>query len=244
MNAPEDVLLVQRLLNANRHLMIGAREIAEDRVLDPKTIEVILKFQREVIRLKVPDGRIDPDGRTFQALVAPPRAVAEPPAPAPTLIKVISTLVFPLRKRPTASYKSGAREVGARRDGGKRRHAGCDLLASPGTPILAMDDGEVNADPYYFYSGTNALEIRHADGWIARYGEISGAAAGLKRGSQVKRGQVIAYVGQLGSGRSMLHLEFYTGSGSGNLTVRGNRPFQRRSDLADPTEFLDAAVLA
>jgi hypothetical protein len=54
---------------------------------------------------------------------------------------------------------------------------------------------------------------------------------------------LIAYVGQLQSGSSMLHFEMYSGAGSGRLTVRSNTPYQRRADLIDPTNHLDQATL-
>ena len=49
--------------------------------------------------------------------------------------------VFPLHQRPSIDFESGARFFGARRSGGKRKHAGCDLLMPVGTPVLAMADG-------------------------------------------------------------------------------------------------------
>lgn len=108
---------------------------------------------------------------------------------------------------------------------------------------MAVADGEVIRNPYYFYSGTYALEVRHTGGFVVRYGEISTAAQGVSAGSSVARGQVIAFVGKLESGSSMLHFEMYAGTASGSLTVRGNPPYQRRSDLLDPTPYLDQATL-
>ncbi len=70
---------------------------------------------------------------------------------------------------------------------------------------------------------------------------MPGAAGGA--GNSVARGQVIAFVGKLESGSSMLHFEMYAGTASGSLTVRGNPPYQRRSDLLDPTPYLDQATL-
>jgi Peptidase family M23. len=67
-------------------------------------------------------------------------------------------------------------------------------------------------------------------------------AEGIKDGSEVKKGQVIAFVGQLeGSKNSMLHFELYSGTGKGGFTVPDNQPYKRRSDLIDPTETLDKA---
>ena len=166
--------------------------------------------------------------------------ISPPPAPHPA---VAADFVFPQRKRPALDYKSGGREFGARRSGGRRKHAGCDLKAPKGTEILAMADGRVIRGPYAFYGGTFALEVRHANGMVVRYGEIDGKAPkGVRAGADVLRGQVIACVGRLDSGNSMLHLELYAGDQSGPLTQPGN-PFMRRADLVDPTPYLDQAPL-
>ena len=150
-------------------------------------------------------------------------------------------LLFPLFQRPTDSYKTRPRNFGSGRSGG-RKHAGCDLYAEVGTAIRAMAQGRVLRPLYEFYGGTYALEIDHGT-FVARYGEIQRRDANqLKQGDTVSPGQVIAHVGKLNNYyRSMLHLELYTGSASGQLTVRGAPPYQRRSDLFDPTTWLDAA---
>ena len=46
--------------------------------------------------------------------------------------------IFPLRARPPDDYHTGGRNFGASRSGGARKHAGCDLIAAPGTEILCM----------------------------------------------------------------------------------------------------------
>jgi murein DD-endopeptidase MepM/ murein hydrolase activator NlpD len=149
---------------------------------------------------------------------------------------------FPLRSRPALSYSSGGRRFGAQRDGGSRRHAGCDLIAPEGTEILAVETGTVVRGPYPFYHGTYAIEVQHGP-FVARYCEIRGAADGVGVGTTVGAGQVIAYVGRMYRD-SMLHFELYDGTRSGQLTQRNNAPYQRRADLKDPTGFLDGCSVA
>jgi murein DD-endopeptidase MepM/ murein hydrolase activator NlpD len=155
--------------------------------------------------------------------------------------------VFPLYEYPTLGYHkgSGKRWFGSSRNKG-RKHAACDLIAKPGAPIFAVTLGVV-LDKYYFYQNTYALVVHHTF-FVVRYGEIDKElVAGIKIGSPVSEGQHIAYVGQLSSGGSMLHFEMYQGTGVGNLTQRSNTKFdyvtgsgyQRRSDLLDPTPYLD-----
>jgi murein DD-endopeptidase MepM/ murein hydrolase activator NlpD len=148
-------------------------------------------------------------------------------------------MAFPLLFIPELDWHPGPagghRYFGAPRAG--RKHAACDLIAPKGTKIFAVEEGVVINGPYPFYNGTDALEVRHPL-FTVRYGEILKAADGLTIGSKVTKGQLIAYVGKMHKD-SMLHFEMYDGSGSGSLTVRSNKPFQRRSDLVDPTEYLD-----
>lgn len=146
---------------------------------------------------------------------------------------------FPLAHRPLASYTSGGREFGARRVSGGRQHAAVDLLTNSNNKIYAVADGRV-LDYYAFYQGTYALVVDHKD-FVVRYGEISTYSkwnhiADNER--HVSAGEVIAKAGTLYSGASMLHFEKYSGNKSGYLTVRSNYPFQRRSDLVNPTPFI------
>ena len=143
--------------------------------------------------------------------------------------------VFPIPFVPELAYTAGARYFGAGRSGG-RKHAGCDLIAPRGTDVYAVDDGIVIQGPYHFYSKTYALEVKH-DNFVVRYGEIEkDVAAGVRAEAKLSRGQLIGSVG----GLKMLHFEMYSGSETGGLTVRSNPPYQRRSDLIDPTPYLDA----
>lgn len=150
--------------------------------------------------------------------------------------------LFPLKAR-TNSYKNGFARFGSNRSGGKRKHAGCDLYAPAGTEIRAMADGVVR-NIYYFYDNTDAIEIVHPK-HIIRYGEVRKGKALVKAGDKVVKGQVIAYVGSLttkGIPSMMLHLEMYSNPNNKG-TLNGTSVYKRRSDLIDPTPFLDSASL-
>jgi len=150
-----------------------------------------------------------------------------------------------MRQRPAVDYKTSPRSFGCPRDGGRRKHAGCDIYAPIGTEVLAVEDGVVIQPVYFFYLGTYALEIKHDSGIVVRYGEIKRETPKVwKAGDRVSAGEVIGYVGQLqGLPMAMLHFELYSGAASGQLTTREAGGFQRRSDLLDPTSFLDACQL-
>jgi murein DD-endopeptidase MepM/ murein hydrolase activator NlpD len=87
---------------------------------------------------------------------------------------------------------------GRRRDpftGRMTFHPGIDLAAPPGAPIYAPADGVVRRIRWDRGYGL-VLEIDHGYGVATRYAHISKAA--VKIGTRVKRGQIIAYVGNTG----------------------------------------------
>jgi murein DD-endopeptidase MepM/ murein hydrolase activator NlpD len=163
-NKPVDTGKVQKLLNQNRHNDPASREISEDDVIGPQTNNAIKQFQKVVVKLRTPDSRVDPGGKTLRFLnegasagnymdepvrlaVAAGAAVAAAAAAAAGAAASLlpgsgSTILFPLSRRPGLSYKTGARYFGAKRHGG-RKHAGCDLIARTGTKIRAVADGEI-----------------------------------------------------------------------------------------------------
>lgn len=152
-------------------------------------------------------------------------------------------MLFPLPVVPVQSYKTESRRFGADREHGRRKHAGCDLIAPLGTPIFAVDDGVVmEAAEREFYRGTFAVAVQH-NGYVVRYCEVRGVAPGIRHGSFVRAGTIIAFVGKM-LVSSMLHFELYRGPyAGGHLTDRKNKPFQRRADLMDPTSFLNKLAL-
>jgi hypothetical protein len=253
-NVPVDVQTVQKLLNKNRHRIPDMRELAEDRIMGPKTLEAIRSFQTKVLRFRTVDCVVDPDGKTWKALVT--GSTGASPAVQPTSLsapmqapKLDEPISFPLRNRNVPDFhvpkKAHAhhRYFGAPRktkEGAPRAHAGCDLIAAHGTPVLAVDDGEVLLYEPGFFDVTDALQVKHDNGLVVRYGEVKAAPGFAKPKTAVRRGQVIAYVEKNSKGTAMLHIEFYAGTKEGRLSQPGN-VFRRRSDLLNPTDFLDQA---
>lgn len=69
-NSPQDVKIVQTLLNQNAAKMAPFQPLAVDGIIGPKTIGAIERFQRVVLRFNNIDGRVDPGGKTITALNA------------------------------------------------------------------------------------------------------------------------------------------------------------------------------
>ncbi|MEJ5989294.1 M23 family metallopeptidase [Ramlibacter sp. PS3R-8] len=92
---------------------------------------------------------------------------------------------------------------------GNRKHEGIDILAPAGTAVVAVDDGKVVK---LFNSKPGGLTVYQFDpqGRIAYYyAHLQGYADGLREGAEVKRGQVIGYVGSTGNAdRGTPHLHF------------------------------------
>lgn len=89
-----------------------------------------------------------------------------------------------------------------------RAHTGVDFAAPKGTRIWATADGVVETAGVKGGYG-NCIEVRHSGGITTLYGHLSGFASGVKRGSRVKQGDVIGYVGATGYATGPhLHYEF------------------------------------
>lgn len=93
---------------------------------------------------------------------------------------------------PAAGYVSSP--YGLRFDG-TEFHQGIDIAAEMGTPIVATADGVVTAAGWNGGYG-NMVDVDHGGGIVTRYGHASALAVTV--GQQVRRGEVIAYVGSTG----------------------------------------------
>jgi len=89
---------------------------------------------------------------------------------------------------------------------GKRRHPilgytkihkGVDFAAATGTPIMAAGDGVIEMASRFGGYG-NYVRIRHNGEIKTAYAHTSRFAKGIRAGSRVKQGQIVAYVGTTG----------------------------------------------
>jgi murein DD-endopeptidase MepM/ murein hydrolase activator NlpD len=74
-------------------------------------------------------------------------------------------------------------------------HQGLDIATEKGQPIFATADGVIDSASYTGDYG-NLIVITHGFGLTTRYGHMASFA--VKPGAQVKRGDVIGYVGSTG----------------------------------------------
>jgi murein DD-endopeptidase MepM/ murein hydrolase activator NlpD len=88
----------------------------------------------------------------------------------------------------------------------KKMHNGIDFAAEIGTPIYATADGKVLKVDVKFSGYGKMVEIDHGFGYHSRYAHMHGFA--VREGQNVKRGDLIGYVGNTGlSTAPHLHYE-------------------------------------
>lgn len=85
-------------------------------------------------------------------------------------------------------------------------HQGVDYAAPSGTPVKAVGDGVIEKAGWGNGFG-NMIVLRHSGGLESMYSHLSGFASGAKKGSRVRQGQVIGYVGATGYATGP-HLDF------------------------------------
>ena len=87
-----------------------------------------------------------------------------------------------------------------------RPHLGVDYAAPIGTPIRTIGDGVV-VDASLYKGNGKYIKIRHNSVYTTMYLHLSRFAKGIKRGTKVKQGDVIGYVGSTGLSTGP-HLDF------------------------------------
>ncbi len=78
-----------------------------------------------------------------------------------------------------------------------KMHLGTDFAAPTGTPIMASGDGKV-LKAGWCGGGGNCIKIKHNSTYQTVYAHLSKFGKGIKKGSRVKQGQIIGYVGSTG----------------------------------------------
>ena len=111
---------------------------------------------------------------------------------------------MPARFFPVAADSVNANDFAAPRGDGTRSHAGNDIFASEGAPLVAVDDGTVRfgTDPL----GGNIANLHAADGTRYYYAHLLGFEGAPRA---VRAGEVIGYLGRTGNAaRTQPHVHF------------------------------------
>jgi murein DD-endopeptidase MepM/ murein hydrolase activator NlpD len=90
-----------------------------------------------------------------------------------------------------------------------RLHDAIDIPAPAGTPVLAAADGRILKLFQSERGGTTIYQLSANQELVFYYAHLSGYAAGLTEGQEVRQGEVIGYVGDTGNaGTGNFHLHF------------------------------------
>jgi hypothetical protein len=169
-------------------------------------------------------------------LLAAGAIVAPPPAPASAAIYG-ETMFFPIIGETSYRDTFGA----CRGSGCSRSHQGVDMMAPKMTVIVAVADGTVGWMHNEQGGKCCAMALRHDDGWESWYihmnndtpgtddGQGWGFAPGIERGTWVRAGQHIGWVGDSGNAENTaphLHFELHQPDGT----------------VVNPTPHVDAAI--
>uniref|UniRef100_B0SVJ0 Peptidase M23B n=1 Tax=Caulobacter sp. (strain K31) TaxID=366602 RepID=B0SVJ0_CAUSK len=150
-------------------------------------------------------------------------APAPPPPPPPAFV-----FDAPLPGR-VVNSPFGLRQMPWEENG--RLHEGVDIAAPAGAPVHVATDGVVMRSGVSSTYG-RFVEVAHKEGFHTFYAHL-GRDAGLKRGTYVKRGTTVAYVGDSGrSTGSHLHFELRNKAGKPlNPALFMGRTFAEKADL-------------
>jgi len=178
-----------------------------------RTIMAANKLENSNIRLGqklvIPNGSsVAPVAKPIvqQAAVVKPVAPKAPPAASIAAVKSdakapaatgISQFRWPVNGRVVEDF--GAKN-------GSQRNDGIDISVPEGTAVKAAENGVViyAGDEISVYG--KLILVRHADGWVSAYAHNRNFE--VKKGDQVRRGQIIARSGRTGEAdRPKLHFE-------------------------------------
>jgi len=148
--------------------------------------------------------RVDPmDQPAIRGMgMGPGRSPSLPPSLKESSTLQNVTVVTPMDPppyglRPNVYRGTNGVVVRTRSSGGMAMHEGVDLVAPPGTPLVAAGDGVVKgAEPKGRYG--NWVEIEHPNNLATVYGHLSGFAPGIVPGAEIHKGDVIGFVGMTG----------------------------------------------
>ena len=81
--------------------------------------------------------------------------------------------------------------------GFNKKHTGTDFAAPEGTPIMASGSGTV-VFAKWCGGGGNCIKIKHNSTYSTVYGHMKSFTKGIRKGTKVKQGRIIGYVGSTG----------------------------------------------
>jgi len=155
----------------------------------------------------VPEVEIPPSSPTGSPVAIGTPLPEASPSPSPITSSFVgqADLIIPVagvRPEQLLDTFSDARSEG-------RSHDAIDIPAAAETPVLAAADGKILKLFQSERGGTTIYQLSSNQELVFYYAHLSRYADGLVEGDAVRRGQVIAYVGDTGNaGAGNYHLHF------------------------------------
>ena len=191
------------LARANRlapsaHLRVG------DRIIIPgvQTSKRLSKAAIAQAKPAAPAAPKEPANESISVAQVPELPTGANPSKSAEATGALPTFRWPARGRVIAGY--GPTPNGVQNDG-------INIALPEGTPVKAAEDGTVAYAGNELKGYGNLVLIRHPNGYVTAYAHAKELM--VKRGDQIKRGQVIARSGQTGNiNAPQLHFEIRKGA--------------------------------
>ena len=153
-----------------------------------------------------PQATVDPPSRPAQvastqggAGQAPRLQATRAPAPAATAPEAGVTPHAGLLVPVQGVHPADLHDTFGDARGSERQHEALDIMAPAGTPVLAVADGYVEKLFDSERGGLTIYQFEPSGRWCYYYAHLQRYAPGLAEGAQVRRGQVLGYVGSSGN---------------------------------------------
>jgi murein DD-endopeptidase MepM/ murein hydrolase activator NlpD len=186
---PASDIAKANIIQLTTRLKVGDRLVIPSVSVNNKPDAPPAKISNHTAKSAEPAGEIS-QPNTKDAVKAPEETTALP------------MFRWPVRGRIIASFGSSLN--GERNDG-------INLAVPEGTPVKAAEDGVVSYAGNGFAGQGNLVLIHHSNGYSTVYAHAKDLL--VKRGDQIKRGQVIAQSGQTGNvSAPQLHFEVRRGA--------------------------------
>jgi murein DD-endopeptidase MepM/ murein hydrolase activator NlpD len=92
---------------------------------------------------------------------------------------------------------------------GERKHEAIDILAPRNTPVLAVEDGQIEKLFVSKAGGLTVYQFDPTESYVYYYAHLERYADNLREGNHVQRGDLIGYVGTSGNApKDTPHLHF------------------------------------
>lgn len=148
-----------------------------------------------------------PSSTTTRLLELLDRATPGPGAPDPVALRT------GFGRFPVVGYTWYQDDYGAPRYRGSYVfHAGTDLFAADGTPVISVVDGFIWRIGS-FSRGGNAIWLQGDDGVRYYYGHLKGFRKGIALGTRVQLGELLGWVGETGQANGYPHVHFEVNPG-------------------------------